>query len=306
MANTLPKELMERFTKQFGAGTIPVLLRAFSAVRKPTFRVNTLKSSDEEVMNVFREEQIQYERVKNIPHAFTVKNRTDKEILDHPLNTEGKIYLQGISSMLPPLLLDLDGPTGTSAPAHILDLCAAPGSKTTEIAALTNNQAIIVATEDNEVRFQKLMNTIRTQGANVDARNMDATLLHHEMPEAFDKILTDVPCSAEGRFDLNNPRSYAYWSEKNITAHAKLQRRLLRSAVQCLKPGGTLVYSTCTLAPEENEDMIGWLLSEFPEMKPAPITLPILNTRKTAHQTVTVLPNETMEGFFVAKLTKSL
>ena len=139
----------------------------------------------------------------------------------------------------------------------------------------------------------------------MDARNLDATLLHHEMPETFDAILADVPCSAEGRFDLNDKRSYSYWSEKNIIAHAKLQRRLLRSAVQCLKPGGTLVYSTCTLAPEENEDMIGWLLTEFPEMKPAPVTLPLLNIKKTAHQTVTVLPNETMEGFFVAKLTKA-
>jgi NOL1/NOP2/sun family putative RNA methylase len=298
MPGQLPDELKTRLTKQFGAGTFNALLKAFSVERKPTFRVNTLKSSDEEIMEVFRNEQIQYERIKNIPHAFTVRNRTDKDLLDHPLNKDGKIYLQGISSMLPPFLLDI------KAKDVILDLCAAPGSKTSEIAAMAHNDATIVATEDNEVRFQKLLNTISIQGAKVDARNEDATLLHHAMPEAFDKILADVPCSAEGRIDLNDRRSYSYWSEKNIVAHAKLQRRLLRSAVACLKPGGTLVYSTCTLAAEENEEMVGWLLSEFPEMKPSPITLPLLNIKKTAHQTVTVLPNETMEGFFVAKLTK--
>jgi NOL1/NOP2/sun family putative RNA methylase len=298
MPGKLPPELEERFKKQFGEGALQTMLKAFTANRKPTFRVNTLKSSDEEIMNVFRDEQIQYERIKNIPHAFTVRNRTDKELLDHPLNKDGKIYLQGISSMLPPFLLE------PKAKEVILDLCAAPGSKTTEIAAMANNEAKLFATEDNEVRFQKLMNTIRTQGANVDAKNVDGTLLHHEMPETFDKILADVPCSAEGRIDLNDKRSYSFWSEKNIVAHAKLQRRLLRSAVGCLKPGGILVYSTCTLAKEENEDMIGWLLSEFPEMSPAPITLPLLNIKKTTHQTVTVLPNEMMEGFFVAKLTK--
>lgn len=299
MPHQLPEALEERFKKQFGAGAIPVLLKAFTAKRRPTFRVNTLKSSDEEVMTVFRDEQVQYERVKNIPHAFRVKSLSDKELLEHPLTVEGKIYLQGISSMLPPLLLD------PKAGESILDLCAAPGSKTSQLAALSENKAKIIACEENDIRYQKLLNTIRTQGADsVQAKHTDATLLHHEMPEAFDKILADVPCSAEGRIDLSDKRSFSYWSEKNITAHAKLQRRLLRSAVQCLKPGGILIYSTCTLAPEENEDMIGWLISEFPSMQPVEVNIPIQNVRKTAHKTITVLPSEDMEGFFVAKLIK--
>ncbi len=274
------------------------MLQAFSVDRKPTFRVNTLKATDEEIMSVLRDEQIMFERVKHVPHAFMIKNRTDAELLEHPLAREGKIYLQGISSMIPPIILE------PKPDEKILDLCAAPGSKTTELAAMVGNSAQIIACENNEVRFQKLQNTIKMQGANVDARHLDSTLLHKELPEYFDKILADVPCSAEGRFDLRDKRSFSYWSEKNIVEHAKLQRRLLRAAVACLKPNGILVYSTCTLAPEENEQMIGWLITEFPQMKPAEISLPLQNIRKTAHKTITMLPSDTMEGFFVAKLKK--
>lgn len=301
MKNPLPQELVERLNKQFGPGDVASMCQAFSKPRLPTFRVNTLKATDELVMNRLRDEAIAFERVKEIPHAFKIKNRTDREILEHELATSGQIYLQGLTSMIPPLLMEL------KLTDSVLDLCAAPGSKTSEIAALTSNRARIMAMEENEIRFQKLLNTLSIQGAtSVEARHGDSTQLHKELPEAFDKILADVPCSAEGRIEFGDQRSFKYWSEKNIIAHAKLQRRLLRSAVACLKPGGTLVYSTCTLAPEENEGMIEWLISEFPFMKPVEVTIPLKNFKKTAHKTITLLPSEEAEGFFVAKLIKQV
>ncbi len=271
-------------------------------------------------MERFREENIAFERVKDIPHALIIKNRNDDDMLAHPLNKEGKIYLQGIASMIPPLVLD------PQPGERILDLCAAPGSKTTQMAALVQEAQTasvirehrpppglplgkgegprLIACEDNEVRYQKLLNTIMIQGTDVDARNVDSTLLHHELPEYFDKILADVPCTAEGRIAFTDPRSYKFWSQKNILEHAKLQRRLLRSAVRMLKPGGTLVYSTCTLAPEENELMTQWLLSEFPKMKPVAFSLPLPSVKKVEHGVI-LLPTESHEGFFVGKFKKA-
>jgi 16S rRNA C967 or C1407 C5-methylase (RsmB/RsmF family) len=299
MKNPLPQALSDRLAQQFGPGALASMLKAFDKPRLPTFRVNTLKSSDEAVMNALRADGIAFERVKDVPHAFKIKNRTDDQILEHGLATSGQIYMQGLTSMLPPLLMDL------KPGQAILDLCAAPGSKTSEIAALMHNDARILAMEENEIRHKKLLNTVAIQGAtSVEARHGDSTQLHKEFPETFDQILADVPCSAEGRIDFRDLRTYKYWSEKNIVAHAKLQRRLLRSAVACLKPGGTLVYSTCTLAPEENELMIAWLITEFPFMRPIEVTLPMKNSRKGSNKTVTLLPSEEAEGFFVAKLVK--
>ncbi len=274
------------------------MLLAMQEKRLPTFRVNTIVATDDEVMAALRKDAIQFERVKDIPHAFIIKNKTDKELLAHPLTTSGKIYLQGITSMLPALVLDPQ-PGET-----VLDLCAAPGSKTSQIAALMNNQGRLVACEKDPVRFEKLKHTLTLQGANAEAIHVDATLLHHTHAELFDRVLADVPCSAEGRINVNDRRSFSFWSQKNITEHAKLQRRLLRSAVACLKPGGTLVYSTCTLSPEENEDMIGWLVQEYPLMKPQTFTLPF-PSKIGPHKTATLVPTNTYEGFFVAKLSKS-
>ncbi len=296
---SLPEPLAERLKRQFGLSIFTQILRAFDTERLPSFRVNTLKSNDNAVMGALRESAIQFERVKDIPHAFRIKNRTSQELLAHPLAKSGAIYLQGLSSMIPPLILD-PKPGET-----ILDLCAAPGSKTTQIASLTGNQAHIAALEENVIRFERLENSLKVQRAtSVTAIHTDATLWTKHTDLRFDKILADVPCSAEGRINLHDPRSYKFWNEKNIATHAKLQRRLLRGAVQVLKPGGTLVYSTCTLAPEENEEMISWLLSEFPELKSSPIDPQIANARKTANQTITVLPSEQSEGFFIAKIVK--
>ena len=145
--------------------------------------------------------------------------------------------------------------------------------------------------------------TITIQGANVQAKNTDSTTLYHEYPETFDAILADVPCTAEGRIDTSDPRSFTFWSQKNITEHAKLQRRLLRSTFKMLKPGGILVYSTCTLAPEENEDQMKWFIEEHPSMKVETITLPVSPVRPTKYGTV-ILPSTDCEGFFVAKLKR--
>lgn len=293
----LPTEFIFRLTKQFGDVATRAMVLAMDERRLPTFRVNTLRSSDDEIMDLLRKDAIQFERVKDIPHAFVVKNKTDKELLAHQLTTSGKIYLQGLTSLLPPIILDPQ-PHET-----ILDLCAAPGSKTSQIAALMNNQGWLVACEKDPVRFEKLKHTLTLQGATAEAILCDATRLHHTHAEMFDRVLADVPCSAEGRINLNDRRSFSFWSQKNITEHAKLQRRLLRSAVVCLKPGGTLVYSTCTLAPEENEEMIAWVVEQYPFMRPQVITLPF-PSKNGSNKTTTLLPTTKYEGFFVAKLIK--
>lgn len=297
MARSLPQPLLARLTEQFGPQTVAAMVKSFSTKRLPTLRVNTLKTTDHAVMDVYREEGIAFERIKNIPHALRIKNRTDDQLLEHHLTKAGHVYLQGIASMIPPLVMDpLPGQS-------VADICAAPGSKTSEIAALMENKGMIIAAEDNSVRYQKLVNTITIQGANVDAKNTDSATLYHEYPETFDAILADVPCTAEGRIDLSDPRSFTFWSQKNITEHAKLQRRLLRSAYKMLKPGGTLLYSTCTLAPEENEDQIKWFIEEHPSMKVEKVTLPVSLVRPTPYGTI-ILPSPDCEGFFVVKLRK--
>ena len=295
----ISEELLKRLETQFGSSA--KVLAGFRAAkdRRPSFRANLLKSDDASVLAALREDNVMFERAKAVPHAFFARNRTDRELLEHPLNQEGKIYLQGIASMLPALVLD---PKREEA---VLDLCAAPGSKTSQMAAMMGG-GTLVACEDDSVRFQKLQNTLRIQGATfVEAVNKDATVLHHERPEAFDKILADVPCSAEGRMDLSDPRSYRYWSQKNVNEHAKLQRRLLRSAARMLKPGGTLVYSTCTLAPEENEGQVEWLLAECPELVSETFDLPVSEVKRWPKGGVTVLPTKDYEGFFIAKFKKT-
>ncbi len=295
----LPQEFIERLTTQFGASNTSVILRGLAAKRPTTFRSNLLRTTDEAVMEGLRQAHVMFARVKEIPHAFSVRGIENEAVLELSLNKEGRIYLQGLTSMLPAIILD-------PKPGEIVaDICAAPGSKTSQLAAMMKNEGKIVAVEENSVRYQKLMNTLRIQGASmVEAKLEDSTILHHTMPEMFDKILADVPCSAEGRINVDDQRSYGFWSLKNIVAHAKLQRRLLRSAYLCLKPGGTLVYSTCTLAAEENEAQIDWFLGEYPDMKAEAITIPFTPSIMHKNKSLTLLPSASAEGFFVAKMRK--
>ena len=132
-----------------------------------------------------------------------------------------------------------------------------------------NNTGTIVACEKHQIRHDKLVHNIKLQGAtNVETHKMDAIKLMTELEkESFDAILLDVPCSAEGRFKLSDERSYGFWTLQNIRDKAAIQSTLLEASIPLLKKGGILVYSTCTLAPEENEGVISDILSKHPDLR---------------------------------------
>ena len=294
--SSLHSSLLDRLTHQFGAAISRDIQKALQKKRLPTLRVNTLCANDQMVMNVFKQESILFERIKNIPHAFLIKNKNEKDLLALELAKNGSFYLQGLSSILPPLMLD------PKPGEKILDLCAAPGSKTSQMAAQMENQGEMTAIEKDTIRIQKLKHTLDLQQVkNTIVLEGDAVSLCKTQKNDFNRILADVPCSAEGRICLKDPRSHLYWSEKISTGYAKEQRRLLRAAIPLLKPGGILVYSTCTLSPKENEEQMDWVLQEFPFLKTEPCASP-LPGKYVRNNGFYLFPTEQHEGLFITKL----
>lgn len=316
----LPEEFLVRLRRIFPSSRFHDLVNTFSRPKPTTLRANTLKVSAGEVMASLQGAGFALQRVPWLAEAFLMRRGTLRELQEHPFYGEGKIYVQNLSSMIPPLILD------PRPGESVLDLTAAPGSKTSEIACLMRGEGRIVANDNNRTRFFKLLATLRNQGcANVQALCHHGETMGRRFPAAFDRVLLDAPCSAEGRFYASEPRSYAYWKTRKVEEMARKQRRLFAAAVQALKPGGILVYSTCTFAPEENEGVLSWALEKFKGTlagcdlwREAPILRALTNAArplsawegKTFHGDTAlaarILPSETMEGFFVAKFKKAM
>jgi 16S rRNA (cytosine1407-C5)-methyltransferase len=214
--------------------------------------------------------------------------------------------------MIPPYLL---APRPND---HVLDLAAAPGGKTTQMACMMERSGVLVAVEENPVRAEKLKANLQRQGAkDVEVEVEDWALYGRRNPNAFDRVLLDAPCSAEGRFQTTEPSSYKYWKENTPQQCSKLQRRLFKGAFEALKPGGLMLYSTCAISPEENEGVVDWALREYPGiLETLPLNLPIQNLRRGLNvwgsvvfdpgvgRTLRVLPNPQFEGFFAALFRK--
>lgn len=176
--------------------------------------------------------------------------------------------MQSLASMLPAIVLN------PKADESILDVCSAPGSKSTQLAALSGDSASITALEQNQIRYDKLLHNIRLQGAlSITAHKTDARKYLESHDEMYDAILLDTPCSAEGRISLLDERSYGFFSLENIRSKSDLQKDLAVHALRHLRPGGRLVYSTCTLAPEENEEVVQHILNTYPQARLLPINL---------------------------------
>lgn len=300
MENNLPEFLLEMLEKQYGSETTQKIIDGYSKNRLTTFRVNTIKSNNEEIEEVLNRENIEYEKSNISNKAYILKNVDESKIQELEIYKEGKIYLQSLSSMLPPIILHPDQNN------DILDMAAAPGGKTTQMAAITDNKAHITACEMNTIRAERLKYNIEKQGASSvycmvkDARNIDDFF-------SFDQILLDAPCSGSGTLNINDDKLKKYFTEKLIQKSVKAQTALLRKAIKILKPGHEMVYSTCSILQEENENVVNEILKngniEIVQIENEFVKdLPLLPTKIDG--TLCIAPNELFEGFFVAKLKK--
>lgn len=296
----LPNFFIEDLKSQYGEDVTSKILQGYKVKRKVTLRVNTLKSSAEKVKEVLSKENIEFLDVPWSKEALIINNVLEKDIEALDIYENGEIYLQSLSSMLPPIiLLPEEG-------KDILDMAAAPGGKTTQMAALTNNKSHITACEMNNIRIEKLKYNIQKQGAacvyvmQKDSRNIDDFF-------SFDQILLDSPCSGSGTLNIEDKNLEKYFTEKLIEKSVKAQVALLRKAIKILKPGGTMVYSTCSILQKENEEVLKQVLTgnnleimpiEFEGKEDVPC-LPV-----KIDGTLCVCPTENYEGFFVAKIKK--
>lgn len=294
------KFLEDMLEKQYGIEIAQKIIEGYLAKRKTTLRINTIKSNIEEIKKKLDAKKIEYEEVKWSKEAIIIKNEDEKAIQKMDIYTNGEIYMQSLSSMLPPIILEPKEGT------DILDMAAAPGGKTTQIAALTNNKAHITACEKNKIREERLKYNIDKQGAScVFIMQKDARFIDDFF--SFDQILLDAPCSGSGTLDFNDNNIEKYFSKQLIDRSSSVQKTLLSKAIKLLKPGHEMVYSTCSILSCENEDIIVHSIkNENVEIVPIHFEgmeeLPLLPTK--IHGTLCVCPTDLYEGFFVAKIRK--
>lgn len=310
--SALPLDFVHRFDQLIPPSSRAAAISGLTTRRVSTLRANTLKIDGATLQKIFTAKGITLTPVAWSPDAFIVEGTPLRTITETSEYADGKLYVQSLSSMIPPFVLD------PKPCDKVLDIAAAPGSKTTQMAALMKNTGQILANDSSQTRSYRLVANLKTQGVTIAAAmKLDGRGLWIKYPEYFDKTLVDVPCSMDGRFFTQDPATFEDWSLKKVRDLAHMQRTLLRSAVSATKPGGTIVYSTCTLSPEENEEVIDWILQKEPgvvsveeiSVPHAPLAPALASWgNKQFHAEVTkttrIYPSTTMEGFYVAKLRK--
>lgn len=286
--------LKKILSNEYSDNYVDDILKGYNANRKTTIRVNTLISTFEEVIQFLDKNNISYSAVSDIQNAIIINDSYD--VTKTKLYENGAIYLQSLSSMLPPLILN------PKEDAHILDMCAAPGSKTTQLAALTNNKACITACEFDKIRAERLKYNLNKLGANrvtvlvKDSRNLDEFF-------RFDTIMLDAPCSGSGTVLLNE-ESKQVFNQKVIDKCQKRQISLLKKGLSMLNKNGVLVYSTCSILKEENEQVLKACLNNNFELLPIDKEKYDLPYLPSLENTITIAPTELYEGFFVAKIKR--
>lgn len=272
-------------------------------------RVNTIKNTTSNIKKILSERYgIETEEVSSVPDALKIIKGRElaSRTIEHIM---GEFYIQGLSSMIPPIILD------PQPGERVLDLCAAPGSKTTQIAEYMKNKGTLVA---NEIQLER----IKTLVYNIDRMNVVNTGIIHTKGELlsktynnyFDKVLVDAPCSGMGIVQKKGEVN-TWWNITKSKGLGELQFKLLIAGIKMLKTGGELVYSTCTLSLEENELVINKILNKYP-VELVDIELPVKSHPGFTHyhdeqldpalqKSKRILPWEAdTDGFFIVKLKK--
>lgn len=309
------ENFLNKIKEIYGSATGEKIISNIRTKPYVSFRINTIKSEPTKVLQELKELGFEIES-GSLPNSFYIKTPPEDLVLSRTeVFEKGEIYIQNFSSMIPAFVLD------PQPGENVLDMCAAPGSKTTHIAALSGNKATITAVENNTNRFNALKRNVGAQGAaNVNfirESSQRLFLSHPQYLNYFDKVLCDVPCSNEGLIRDLDSHDLSFWNIKNAKKLSLLQKKLVSSAIATLKNGGTLVYSTCTYSIEENEQVIDWILKKFPYMKIREIKLsniPFLpgmvswkdkTFSPDIAMTIRILPDDLYEAFFIVKLVKT-
>jgi NOL1/NOP2/sun family putative RNA methylase len=304
---------VKRYQELLGKRYEDYLACSFSYSPK-SIRVNTLKM-DVETLKARLSSRWHLTPVPWCPEGFWIRYKGDAEqeerfdIGNLPEHMLGFCYVQDAASMIPPQALrPLPGEV-------VLDLCAAPGSKTSQMVALMENDGLLVANELQSSRIPALAINLQRVGAKNAIITRMPGQRFAKKGILFDRILVDAPCSGTGTVS-KNVATLEMWSPHLVSRLAKEQKTLIEAAYAALKPGGTMVYSTCTLEPEENEGVVDALLNKHPDAMTLDIDLPLKRTPAITSWDGTVYhegvgrclrihpyDNES-EGFFVAKIRK--
>jgi 16S rRNA (cytosine967-C5)-methyltransferase len=295
-----PLWLVRRWVARYGAASTETLLLANNQPAPLTIRANTLKATRQSLRTALESEGVRVAEADHAPAGLTILE-TPQWLRTLQAYRDGWFVVQDQAAQLISLLLS------PQPGDFVLDACAAPGGKTTHLAELMQDQGAVVALELDNSRIVKIRENSRRLGmTSIATVQGDATSYHEG---SYDRVLIDAPCSGLGVL-RRHPDGRWNKTEQTIDEHGRLQRRILQNCSALLKPGGTLVYATCTTEPAENDDVIDWFLagpgSSFRIDDPRPL-LPqaaaALVDSRGFFRTVPDAP--TLDGFFGARMVKN-
>lgn len=312
MPTPIPQEItfkpafLERYRELYG-GRFDEFITYSGAYLRKAIRVNTLKIGVD-ALRARLEPDWDLGPVPWCAEGFWITRRGERrfDVGNLPEHQLGYVYIQEAASMIPPVVL-APRPGET-----VLDLCAAPGSKTTQIAAMMENSGVLIANDIDAKRLKPLGLNLQRCGV----RNTAVTLRgNRQFAPVFDRILVDAPCTGTGTI-RKSLKVLQMWSPGLVARMVREQRRLIARAYELLRPGGRLVYSTCTLEPEEDEGVVSWLLGRS-DAELLPIDIPIERTPPVTEwrgatyvgveHVLRISPQDNdTEGFFVAKIGKPM
>lgn len=291
----MPRWLLQRWEAAWGREQMEAVCQALNETPAMTIRINRLKSSKEEIEKELTEAGVAWEEIPGLTEGLIIRKGAGQFFAS--FLPEGKAYVQSASSMVPAKVL------APKAGQQVLDMCAAPGSKTTQMAEMMDNEGSIDAWDLYPHKISLIKKNAKKEGITIiHAGARDAAKPMPQVNEKYDCVLLDAPCSGLG---VLGHKAEIRWrrKEEDLKEFPPLQKALLTCAASYVKPGGTLVYSTCTLNAEENEEMVQWFLQQFPVFTAEPFTLD--HIKEAPEGQITLWPHEWgSDGFFVAKFRK--
>ncbi len=286
MSERLPEAFVNRMREQLGS-ELTAFLHALEEPPLRGIRLNPLKPT--QFADKYRNEPVAW-----FPDSYYLN--ADSDAGATILHEAGAYYIQEPGAMMPAAVLD------AKPGERILDLCAAPGGKSTQIGCAMKGEGLLVCNEPVPKRAQVLSRNIERMGLpNTVVTCAKPDQLADRWPEGFDAVMVDAPCSGEGMF-RRDPATRTEWSPEKAEGCAERQREILEQAARLVRPGGRLVYSTCTYNPQENEENAAWFLSRFPEFEPEPFSIPGIEAKEGMY---TCYPHRIKgEGQFAARFRK--